>query len=120
MNMCVHTCVGLCFSDKKPMKMLRCVISKVEMMSLVYYPSRTNTHTHITRLLGSEHVRAHTHTFMTALTLFCSLSLCLASIVTVIRLVNDAVDNIESEGTKGCLLTPLTPLHLFSVFIQYL
>lgn len=31
---------------------------------------------------------------------------CLASIVTVIRLVNDAVDNIESEGMKENPLTP--------------
>lgn len=31
---------------------------------------------------------------------------CLASIVTVIRLVNDAVDNIESEGMKENPVTP--------------
>lgn len=45
---------------------------------------------------------------------FFSLSVfCLASIVTVIRLVNDTVDNIESEGMKeNPLLTPLSSLCL--------
>lgn len=35
-----------------------------------------------------------------------------ASIVTVIRLVNDAVDDIESEGRSAFLFTHLSLLHL--------
>lgn len=64
--------------------------------------------------------------FITALTLLLFFSpsvFCPASIVTVIRLVNDAVDNIESEGMKEYpLLTPLSILCLSSdarVFVQW-
>lgn len=48
--------------------------------------------------------------FINALTCFSSLPGCrAASIVTVIRLVNDAVDDIESEGMKDFpLLTPIS------------
>lgn len=110
-HMCARMCVPMCVGVG------RWLVLQRKDLCLFHFPI-WHKHAKNTYPLCAPHVRTHTQSHPAHEILpfqcihwhfFCpsshlSFFFCSASIVTVIRLVNDAVDNIESEGMKCYLL----------------